>query len=255
MSLTKKDFEIFDRFEFDRAPVGVKYTFKRPERIDRLGEKMTLCEMLKRAQEGNTFYADKNNLTCGSWQVGLEDSSPMMQSGDFAAALKVFEEPRSGSRLYPQIPTIPVGLINYVSLSPLGQLSFDPDVLIIFTNNTSQTQILLRATSYRTAEVWMSRFTNVLGCAWIFVYPYLSGEINYGIMGLSHGMGRRKLFPEGLQFVSIPYLMMPSVLQALRDMPFLHSSRTEPSFSTEQETSWLKNCLNTSWHSRPHPCG
>jgi hypothetical protein len=58
MSLTKKDFEIFDRFEFDRAPVGVKYTFKRPERIDRLGEKMTLCEMLKRAQEGNTFYAE-----------------------------------------------------------------------------------------------------------------------------------------------------------------------------------------------------
>jgi uncharacterized protein (DUF169 family) len=221
MSLTKKDYDIFNKFHFERPPVGVKYTFKRPERIGRLGEKMTLCEMLKRAQEGNAFYADKNNLTCGSWPLGMEDSSPMMQSGDFAAALKVFEEPRSGSRLYPQVPTIRRGLINYVSFSPLNELSFDPDVLIIFTNNTSQTQILLRATSYRTANIWTTKFTNVIGCAWIFVYPYLSGEVNYGIMGLSHGMGRRKLFPEGLQFVSIPYLIMPSVLQALQDMPWV----------------------------------
>jgi uncharacterized protein (DUF169 family) len=177
--------------------------------------------MLKTAQEGRTFYADKNNLTCGKFQLGMEDSSIITQSGDFAAELKVFEEPRSGSRLYPQIPTIGRGLINYVSFSPLNDCSFDPDVLIIFTNNTSQTQILLRATSYRTANIWTTKFTHVLGCAWIFVYPYLSGEVNYGITGLSHGMGRRKLFPEGLQFVSIPYLIMPSVLQALRDMPWV----------------------------------
>ncbi len=220
MSLTKKDYDIFNKFNFDRSPIGVKYTFKRPEQIERLSEKMTLCEMLKKAQEGNPFYADKNNITCGSLQVGMEDPSPMMQSGDFPAALKVFEEPRSGGRFYPQIPTIRRGIINYVSFSPLNELSFDPDVLIILTNNTSQTQILLRAASYRTANIWTTKFTNILGCTWIFVYPYLSGEVNYGIIGLSHGMGRRKLFPEGLQFVSIPYLMMPSILQALQDMPW-----------------------------------
>jgi uncharacterized protein (DUF169 family) len=220
MSLTQKDFEIFKKFNFDRIPIAVKFTFKRPEQIERFNGKMTLCEMLKKTQEGNTFFADKNNITCGSWQLGLGGSSPVMQSGEFAAAIKVFEEPRSGSRLYPQIPQIQRGLINYVSFSSLNKLSFDPDVLIIFTNNTSQTQVLLRATSYRTANVWSSKFTNVLGCSWIFIYPYLSGEVNYGITGLSHGMGRRKLFPEGLQFVSIPYLMMPSILQALQDMPW-----------------------------------
>jgi uncharacterized protein (DUF169 family) len=221
MSLTKKDYEILNQFNFERPPIGVKYTFKRPEGIERLGESLTLCEMFKKAQEGNSFYADKNNLTCGRLQMGMEDPSPIMQSGDFAAALKVFEEPRSGSRLYPNIPTIRQGLINYVSFSPLNDLSFDPDVLIILTNNTSQTQILLRAATYRTADVWTTKFTNVLGCSWIFVYPYLSGKVNYGIMGLSHGMGRRKLFPEGLQFVSIPYLMMPAVLQALQEMPWI----------------------------------
>ncbi|UCG67138.1 MAG: DUF169 domain-containing protein [Deltaproteobacteria bacterium] len=220
MTLTKKDFAILGKFEFDRSPVCVKYTYKRPDHLSRLGENTTLCIMLKKAQEGNAFYADKNNITCGDALLGMENHSPVSLSGELASAIKVFEEPRSGRRLYPQIPKIEKGLINYISFSPLNKFSFDPDVLIIFTNNTDQTQILLRATSYRTAKVWTSKFTNVLGCAWIYVYPYLSGEVNYGMTGLSHGMGRRKLFPDGLQFVSIPYLIMPSVLQALRDMPW-----------------------------------
>ena len=40
-------------------------------------------------------------------------------------------------------------------------------------------------------------------------------------------MGRRKLFPDGLQFVTIPYLMMPSVLMALQDMPWVLPSFEE----------------------------
>ena len=221
MSPAKKDYEIFNEFNFDRPLIGVKYTFKRPERIDRLGESMSLCEMLKRAQEGNAFYADKRNITCGKLQFGMDDFPPMIKSGEFSTALKVCEEPRSGARLYPQLPRIQKGIVNYISFAPLNELSFDPDVSIIFPNNTSQTQTLLRATTYRTMNIWTTKFTNVLGCSWIFIYPYLSGEMNYGIMGLSHGMGRRKLFPEGLQFVVIPYLMMPSVIQALQDMPWV----------------------------------
>ena len=46
MSLTKKDFTILEKFEFERPPIAVKYTFKRPEGIDRLGESTTLCTML-----------------------------------------------------------------------------------------------------------------------------------------------------------------------------------------------------------------
>lgn len=221
MTLKKEDYDILKKFNFDRPPIGVKYTFRRPERIERLGDPMALCEMLNKAQEGNAFYGDKNNITCGKWQLGMQDFPPMIESGEFSAALKVFEEPRSGTRLYQHLPRLQKGVINYVSFAPLNELSFDPDVMIFFTNETAQTQTLLRATNYRTAHIWETKFTSVLGCSWILIYPYLSGEMNYGIMGLSHGMGRRKLFPEGLQFVALPYLIMPSVLQALQDMPWV----------------------------------
>jgi uncharacterized protein (DUF169 family) len=222
MSLTKKDLAILDRFDFDVQPVGVKFLAKRPDMVERLNENMTLCEMLKRAQEGNAFYSDAENHTCeaGLYVLGQADVPEPFISGEFGAGLKIFEEPRSASRLYQYVPRIGKGVVNYIAFSPLNKLSFDPDVLIILSK-TSQTEILLRAMSYRTGKMWLSKCSAAIGCAWIFVYPYITGELNYTITGLGHGMKRRKLFPEGQQFVSIPFDILPSMLQTLQDMPWV----------------------------------
>ncbi|MGA2466626.1 MAG: DUF169 domain-containing protein [Thermodesulfobacteriota bacterium] len=222
MSLTKKDLAILDKFDFAVQPVGVKFLAKRPDMVERLNENMTLCEMLKRAQEGNVFYSDKENHTCdaGLYVLGLADVPEPFLSGEFGAGLKIFEEARSASRLYQYIPRIGKGVVSYIAFSPLNKLSFDPDVLIILAK-TSQTEILLRAMSYRTGKMWLSRYSPAIGCAWIFVYPYITGELNYTITGLGHGMKRRKLFPEGQQFVSIPFDILPSMLQTLQDMPWV----------------------------------
>jgi uncharacterized protein (DUF169 family) len=222
MTFTKKDLAILDRFDFDVQPVGVKFLAKRPDMVERLNENMTLCEMLKRAQEGNAFYSDKENHTCeaGLYVLGQADVPEPYINGEFGARLKIFEEPRSASRLYQYVPRIGKGVVNYIAFSPLNKLSFDPDVLIILSK-TSQTEILLRAMSYRTGKMWLSKCSAAIGCAWIFIYPYLSGELNYTITGLGHGMKRRKLFPEGQQFVSIPFDILPSMLQTLQDMPWV----------------------------------
>jgi len=222
MTLTKKDFAILDKFNFDVQPVGVKFLVKRPDLVERLDENMAFCEMLKRAQEGNAFYVDKENHICdaGLYVLGQADAPEPYVSGEFGAGLKIFEEPRSASRLYQYIPRMGKGVANYVAFSPLNKLPFDPDVLIILAK-TGQTEILLRAMSYRTGKMWSSKFSPAIGCAWIFIYPYITGELNYTMTGLGHGMKRRKLFPEGQQFVSIPFDLLPSMLQALRDMPWV----------------------------------
>jgi len=222
MTLTKKDFAILDKFNFDVQPVGVKFLVKRPDLVERLDENMAFCEMLKRAQEGNAFYVDKENHICdaGLYVLGQADAPEPYVSGEFGAGLKIFEEPRSASRLYQYIPRMGKGVANYVAFSPLNKLPFDPDVLIILAR-TGQTEILLRAMSYRTGKMWSSKFSPAIGCAWIFIYPYITGELNYTMTGLGHGMKRRKLFPEGQQFVSIPFDLLPSMLQALRDMPWV----------------------------------
>jgi uncharacterized protein (DUF169 family) len=229
MILTQEELAILDKFDFDVPPVGVKFLAQQPDMVERLNENMALCEMLKKAQRGNIFYADKENHTCdaGPYVLGQADAPEPFISGRFGAGLKIFEEPRSASRLYQYIPRILRGAVHYIAFSPLGKLPFDPDVLIILAK-TSQTEIILRAMSYRTGEMWSSKFSAAIGCAWIFVYPYISGELNYTVTGLGHGMKRRKLFPEGQQLVSIPSDLLPSMLQTLQEMPWVL-----PAFETD----------------------
>jgi uncharacterized protein (DUF169 family) len=211
-----------NEFKFDVQPVGVKFLVKQPKGINKLGGSLTLCEMLKNAQTGEPFYADAQNHTCdaGLYVLGQTELEEPYLSGEFGAGMGVFKDTRSASRLYRYIPKMARGVVNYVAFSPLDKLPFEPDI-IIFLANTSQAEILLRAMSYETGKMWSSRYSSAIGCAWLFIYPYLNGEINFITTGLGFGMRRRKLFPEGLQLISIPFDQLPSMLQTLRDMPWV----------------------------------
>ncbi|MBW2483630.1 MAG: DUF169 domain-containing protein [Deltaproteobacteria bacterium] len=222
MILTKEYIAVLDRFDFEVPPVGVKFLAKRPDKIKRLDRKMALCEMLKQAQGGRAFFADAANHTCeaGLYVLGQADISEPFASGEFGAGLKIFEAPRSASRLYLHIPKIGRGIVNYLAFSPLDKLGFEPDLLILLSS-IHQTEIILRAMSYQSAKIWVSKFSPAIGCAWTYSYPFLTGELNYFNTGMGHGMKRRELFPENRQIVSIPFDLWPTLLQTLQEMPWV----------------------------------
>ena len=58
--------KVFGRFEFEVPPVAVKFLTSKPDGIERLEENMALCEMLKKAQEGQIFFVDGEKHTCGA---------------------------------------------------------------------------------------------------------------------------------------------------------------------------------------------
>lgn len=228
MGVTHDDLAVLDKFSFEITPVGVKYLPKPPPDLPPLKDKITLCEMLKKAQGvgassgGEAFYAPAEMHGCdaGTYVLGQSGLSEPYLNGEFGAGLGVFADTRAAARLYHYIPRIAEGVVKFIALAPLKMISFDPDVLIIFAR-TAQAEILFRAMSYKTGQMWSSRYSSAIGCGWIFVYPYLSGEINYGVTGLGFGMRRRKLFPEGLHWVSIPFTVLPGFLQTLKEMPWV----------------------------------
>jgi uncharacterized protein (DUF169 family) len=222
MGLAAESVALLDRLGFEVPPVGVKFSARAPHGIRKLDERLAFCEMLRKAQQGGAFFAGAEDHACeaGLYVLGQAESPEPFVSGEFGARLRIFEEPRSAGRLYLHIPRIGKGVVRYVSFSPLHEVSFDPDLLILLAD-ADQTEILLRAMSYRTGQVWESRFTAAIGCAWTYAYPYLSGKLNYVVTGLGHGMRRRKLFPEGRQVISIPFDLLPSILQNLKDMPWV----------------------------------
>jgi len=55
----------------------------------------------------------------------------------------------------------------------------------------------------------------------MYIYPYLTGELNYITTGLGHGMTRRKVAPAGRQVISIPYDLFGTMLYSLQTMPWV----------------------------------
>ena len=214
--------DMLNKLNLERRPVAVKFLIRQPEGVDKLEETVFFCEMLKIAQEGKAFYADSTNHMCdaGLYLTGGKDVLPPYTNGEYGAGLKVFNEPRAARRIYEFIPKLEKGTIHYVAFSPLDKLSFEP-YLLILVGNVEKTEILLRAMSYTTGKMWVSRYSSVMGCAWVFLYPYLTGELNYSLTGLSFGMKAKKVLPAGLQIISIPYDLFPTMLENLKDMPWV----------------------------------
>jgi uncharacterized protein (DUF169 family) len=221
MRLTKKDLSILDKFNFQVPVVGVNFLVKKPEKINRLKGKMAFCEMLKLAQEGSVFYSGLDNHDCGGGKhvIGGE-VEPAYTTGQFGAGLNVFCDAPTASNIYQYLPTIEKGKVNYVSFGPLSKLDVAPDVVVIVAD-AEQAEIILRASTYRTGKIWDSKWSAVIGCAWLMVYPYLTGKINHHATGFGHGMKRKKIFPPNMHVIAIPSNLLPEILEVLQEMPWV----------------------------------
>lgn len=221
MHSTPPDYSIFDKFNFERKPVGVKFLLNRPDGIERLDKSLTFCQMFKEAQDRSPFYAVKENFACvGPLLLGMREPEPIAISGQIGASDGIYKEARANRRIYQHIPKLDKDTVRYVAFSPVDKLSFDPDV-VIFTANPSQAEILMRALCYSTGKILTAKSTPAVMCAWLFVYPYVSGEPNYSVTGLGFGMKARKVLPEGWILISIPYDLLPMTIENLQDMDWV----------------------------------
>lgn len=228
MKPLQSDLSILNQFDFQHPPVGVKFLFRRPEGIERLDKKLPFCQMVREAQErGTPFYFDKENEDCfGTMTLGMVEVPPFAEAGMLGEGFEVFDEPRANQRIYQEVMKIPRGVVNYVAFSALSGLNFEPDLMILMAN-ASQAEIIMRAFSYTTGELWESKKTAVLGCSWMYTYPYLTGKLNYMVTGMSFGAKAKQVFPEGWILISIPWDKLGTILANLRKMKWVLPSYEE----------------------------
>ena len=218
MSSNPRDYSVFEKFSFERKPVGVKFVITKPEGIERLGKGINFCEMLKEAQVGNPFYVGEGDFLCVEPMVlGMVDPEPVLVSGLLGGSSGLFKEARANRKLYQYIPKMLKGSVRYVVFSPIDQLTFDPDVTVI-TATVQQAQTILRSIGYSTGDYFSSKATPVVSCAWMYVYPVLSGEMNFTVTGLGLGMQALSVFPPGLFLISVPWNLLPTMMENLQEM-------------------------------------
>lgn len=223
-----QDLSIFKKFNFENPPVGVEFLFFKPEGIKQLDKSLAACEMIKEVQQKGTpfYFTVENELCFGKVPLGWEDMPPWGEGGQLGVKFEIFQEARANARIYQHLPKFPRNTVNYIALSTLDKLTFEPDLLIL-TATPSQAEIVLRAMAYSTGEIYESKHSGVLGCAWLYVYPYQSGKINYMVTGLTFGGKAHQVFPEGWILISIPYNWIPIITQNLKEMKWTLPSYTD----------------------------
>jgi uncharacterized protein (DUF169 family) len=240
MSELKNDYSVLNKLGLSLPPVGVKFSFFRPESVPALEKdtKLSLCEILNLAQVENRcfYFSGKNEETCvGKVLLGMEDFPLFADSGHIGECLGIFEEARCNQHFYQFVPKMDKGITNYVLFSPAEMLTYEPDVLVI-SANPEQAEIVMRAMTYSTGEMYKSMCTPVMGCAWMLIYPYKSAEVNFIVPALVHGLHGRRLYPSDTLLISIPYRWIPAIITNLGRMPLkLEGHKSKADYYAEFE--------------------
>ena len=130
--------------------------------------------------------------------LGMKEFEAAPMSGLVGEIDDLFDELRANQKIYYLIPKMLHGhASSRVVFSSVDQITFDPDVLVITTDNMDQARTIMRASVYSTGETWSSKGMPVLACSWMYVHPYLTGEVNYTVTGLSMGMQTLKVLAAG----------------------------------------------------------
>jgi len=214
--------DLFAKLNMEYQPIAVKFFYLKPEGVEREAEVLSFCQFLKKAQvENRKFYITKDNDNCcGKMTLGMVPKDSYEISGLIGKELGVFRNPSANIRLHNSYPVINLGTVRYVEFCPVAMCDFDPD-LVICVAALEQADILMRATSYISGDLWESRTSHVVSCAWTYSYPFLTGKVNFCITGMHHGMRRRKVYPAGLHIISIPYQKLDEVVTALGEMEWV----------------------------------
>ena len=239
--LKKHEFSILKKFEFKYSPVGFKY-FNHASDVEALGlnkldKRIAWCQMLREAQDGKAFYAEADNQFCepGIFLTGHGEIDPIAAGGRIGPPFEIYPEERANRRVYNHIHRLEVGSVHSTGFASLDKLTFNPDLLILTCDDMAQTERVLRATQYDTGDLIESKMTYVMGCNWIFNYPYVTGKINTVTTGISYGMKMYKLYPAGMQIISIPWHHIDRVLKNMNEMPW-----TVPGHTEEKEEFYKK---------------
>jgi uncharacterized protein (DUF169 family) len=147
----------------------------------------------------------------------MEDPDPVFISGLFGWDLKVFKEEGACRKMYQYLPRMMRGSVNFVTFASVDRLSFEPDVVVL-TADLEQARPILRSVPYSTGDYISAKVTHVATCSWMYIYPVVSGQINYVITGLGAGMEAAKPFPAGLFIISIPWNLLPTMIENLPEM-------------------------------------
>ena len=220
--LSEQAKKVFSGLELPYSAVAVKFCRNRPENYQQAEGTDVFCSFLKKAQDENmAFFTTIENDKCmGKVVLGMTELETNHGSGQVGYEMGLFRTAAANARLYHEAAVLKRGVCNYVVFCPVTLCNFNPD-LVICIAPAEKAQLILRATSYISGDLWESKCSYVMSCAWTYVYPYVSGKVNHLFTGMHFGLQIRQTYPQGLHIITIPYQKLDEVVTALTEMEYM----------------------------------
>ena len=197
------------------SPIAVTYSMKPASGATQ--EKYAVCQALLDARDGAIINLNKESCACpgGVWHLGLGPRP----SGEGDKLLKAFLV--EGEKLMCSITTFhramalttppPLGLAEYVVLSPLEKAEIAPD-LVVFLCNAEQGCRLVTLATYPDG---IPPKTEIAGatCHMVIAYSIVSGELNISL--LDYTSRKYQSYKSEELFVTIPYHKLPGLMDSI----------------------------------------
>ena len=217
--LSQKAKDLFAKLGMEYPAVALKYCYSQPEGVEHVDKTLSFCEFVKEAQtSGKKFFITKEDDNCfGKMVLGMIPKPGLGASGQAGYDFGCYKSPVGCQQLYQKLPILEPHTINYVEFCPAADCDFDPD-LLFFVADLPQADVIMRATSYISGDLWESKSSPVISCAWMYAYPVITGKVNHITTGYYHGLKRRKAYPAGLRMIAVPFQKLPEFFTALEEM-------------------------------------
>ena len=169
-----------------RKPVGVKFYFTEEDynncEKDEPSGPLSYCCIVEKATRGKSFKARLQHLNCdgGTTALGLEDSTPRIESGMEYFSYNLYSTPAVARRVREGVMGLyRTGASTYgIEVASLKDFIVAPDI-IIFIVNPYEAMRIQQGYVYHTGERITATLAAMQGiCAEITVEPYLTGKMN-----------------------------------------------------------------------------
>lgn len=233
---------LVEALHLERRPVGVLWTTKKPEGLQRIDRTLKGCQFLDVARlEDKMFYTDmENHGDCknGSYYLGFTPPFEGLGSGEWPGGdypdkgRSIFRTPVAFRRTLKHYSVVPTGTVTYMAFGPLDIFPFDNTSGGIVVNvfcSAKAGLFLARAATYEGGGV-IEGTTGPSTCSMVMSQPLMTGKVCYtlGCFGFRQFV---KIKPEEVVF-GIPLEKLENVVEnlelLLKRRPDLKSLLAEP---------------------------
>ncbi len=205
--------------KLENEAVAIKWSVKEPNNVEKEDGKSRFCAKLKKAMNGEIFYATLEEEECmgGARYSGLKDMREYpanVQSGAFMVPRGLYKNIPAVQRSRQNETYIEPGIFSAVVFAPLKKSEFDPDVIFMLCN-AKQGMEILHANAYDSGEHGLGADAAPI-CSSMAATPYMTGKVTYGFGDVAARQSM-DISPEEIM-VSIPGSDLSRIVSNLEEM-------------------------------------